>query len=186
MWHSCWLTPAVQKAPLPCSRRWLNSAAFFISTCSEGSSPSLPLFAAWLCLSSLLSRSPLIWSWVLYSCSLGLAEREIDCSQFSSRLNCIDLFPIHADVELCYLLITMAIPSQHQWSGWKCGGTVRPWGKTLEVCRCFVFFCSGFSPWILLLAMSVGLQDFASTSTVTCCHHRKCSCHFWKVQDWQL
>lgn len=124
---SSWLAPAVQAASLLCSRIRLSSAFPFISACSEGSSLSLPLFAVWLCLFSLLSRSPLIRLWVLYSCSLGWAEREIDCSQFSSRLNCIDLSPIHADEELCYLLITTAIPSRHQLNGWvcawECGGS---------------------------------------------------------------
>lgn len=125
---SCWLTPAVQTASLPCSRRGLCSAFPFFS---ESSSPSLPLFAVWLCLSSLLSRSPLIRLWVLYSYSLGWAEREIDCSQFSSRLNCIDLSPIHADEELCYLLITTAIPPQHQLNGCVCGECGGSWGEYL-------------------------------------------------------
>lgn len=100
---------------------------------------SLPQFAVWLCLSSLLSRSSLIRLRVLYSCSLRRAEREIDCSQFSCRLNCIDLSPIHADEELCYLLITTAIPSWHQWDG--CTGVgefIGPWGDALG--------CAGLFP----------------------------------------
>lgn len=100
---------------------------------------SLPQFAVWLCLSSLLSRSSLIRLRVLYSCSLRQAEREIDCSQFSCRLNCIDLSPIHADEELCYLLITTAIPSWHQWDG--CTGVgefIGPWGDALG--------CAGLFP----------------------------------------
>lgn len=142
MWHSCWLIPAVRTAPLPSSRGGLSSAFPFTSACSEGSSPSLPLFAVWLCLSSLLSRSPLIRLWVLYSCSLGRAEREIDCSQFSSRLNCIDLSPIHADMELCYLLITMAIPSRHQWNGWVCAWK---WGGSYGV-KESLWGCVGIFP----------------------------------------
>lgn len=200
---------------------------------------------------------------MVYSCSLGWTEREIDCSQFSCRLNGIDLSPTHADMELGYLLITTALPSQHQWNCWVCawerGRNIWPWAKSLEVGKNLFFWTSqdntsqegtpGSNSWTslfskvlwpnpesscwkgraafcgsclylgirrdwvvsnwtlwnvihtwLILSMELlrllaldsasgfacGLAGSAGASTVICRYHRKCSWHFWKVQDWQL
>lgn len=135
---SCWLTTAVQAALLPCSRSPLY--LFFHFCLFWSSSPSLPLFAAWLCLSSLLSRSPLIRSSTL-QLQPWMGRKRNWLQSIQQQIELYWLVPSSCRLELCYLLITVAIPSQHHWNGWvcawECGGIIWPWEKSLHVFRDF-------------------------------------------------
>lgn len=140
---SSWLAPAVQAASLLCSRITLSSAFPFISACSEGSSPSLPLFAVWLCLFLLLSRSPLIRLRVLYSCSLGWAERNwLQSIQQQIELYWLVPYSCRRGALLPFNYHSYPFSASMEWLGVCMGvwGIIWPWGKSLQGCRDYFFF----------------------------------------------
>lgn len=133
-----------------------SSAFSFISTRSKA-----PLHSS-LCLQhgfvSLHCSQGHHWSdWVLYSCSLGWAEREIDCSQFSSRLNYIDLsLFLQTGALLPFNYHGYPFSASLEWLGvWD---IIWPWEKFLDVSRDFFPHQSG--PWEIEGLVLVGQESW--------------------------